>query len=240
VALAAEGAGIIGFDICHDLATCEYPLATEQDLAETVERVEKAGGRIIARGADVRDRAQVEAALGAGLDAFGRLDFVLANAGIMPILGDVASTQEAWTDGIGVMLTGVFNTVDLAIPHVVTTGEGGAIIITSSTAGLKGFNIFNTAGGLSYVAAKHGVVGLMRAWANTVHPTGVDTPMIAHQGFADFYATTPGVVEAMANVLPVPMLEAADIANTVVFLCSDEGRYITGVTLPVDAGVTNK
>jgi SDR family mycofactocin-dependent oxidoreductase len=249
--MAEEGADIIGFDICEDLDTCAYPLATEEDLAETVELVEKAGGRIVARKADVRVRSQVDGVLAAGLAELGRVDFVVANAGIMPIIGDTARTGQAWDDGIGVMLTGVFNTVDAAIPCLVEQGDGGAIVITSSSAGLRGFNMFITPGGLSYFAAKHGVVGLMRAWANqlgphnvrvnTVHPTGTATPMVMNEAFGTFTSTeAPGVVEAMSNALPVEMIQPVDISNAVVFLCSDEGRYITGVALPVDAGATNK
>jgi SDR family mycofactocin-dependent oxidoreductase len=251
VRMAEEGADVIGFDICADLESCDYPLATDDDLEQTIELVEKAGGRIVARKADVRDRGQVEAVLAAGIAALGRVDYVVANAGVMPIMGAKARTAQAWDDGIGVMLTGVFNTVDAAIPRLVEQGDGGCIVITSSTAGLRGFNMFMTAGGLSYVAAKHGVVGLMRAWANqlgshnirvnTVHPTGTATPMVLNDAFGTFVSTeAPGVAEAMSNVLPVEMLQPVDIANAVVFLCSDEGRYITGVALPVDAGVTNK
>jgi SDR family mycofactocin-dependent oxidoreductase len=250
VRMAEEGADIIGLDICRDLDTVQYAMATEEDLAHTVKLVEQTGRGIIAERADVRERAEVEAVLAKGLQAFGHVDCVLANAGIMPILGEVSKTQQAWHDGIDTMLTGVFNTVDVAIPHMVERGQGGSIVITSSAAGLRGYDMFTTAGGMAYTAAKHGVVGLMRTWANvlgpqsirvnSIHPTGVNTPMVANEAFGAYAAEFPAVVAAMSNALPVPMVESSDISNAVVFLCSDEGRYVTGVTLPVDAGSTNK
>lgn len=248
--MAAEGADIIGFDICQNFATVEYPMASEEELAETVKMIENVGGRIVAEVADVRDRSQVEAVLNKGLEAFGHVDIVVANAGISATMGEVAETQQAWDDSIATMLTGTFNTVDLAYPHMIERGQGGSIVITSSTNGLRGFAMFSSAGGMAYTAAKHGVVGLMRAWANllgphsirvnTVHPTGVNTMMATNDRFVEFCKDHPGIIDAMTNALPVQMLETADISNAVVFLCSDEGRYITGTTMAIDAGCTNK
>jgi NAD(P)-dependent dehydrogenase (short-subunit alcohol dehydrogenase family) len=181
IRLAQEGAHIIGFDLCAQIDTVPYPLSTHEDLDETVNLVEKEGGRIVVGEADVRDPAAVAGVLNCGLEEFGYVDIVLANAGIMPTFGDLADDNRAWQDAIDVMLGGVFDTVRAAIPSMIARDQGGAIVITSSTTGLKGLGDA-TAGTLGYTAAKHGVVGLMRAWANqlgphfirvnTVHPTG--------------------------------------------------------------------
>jgi len=250
VRLAAEGADIIGFDICKDFATVEYPMASEEELIETAKMVEALGQSIVAEVADVRDRSEVERVLNKGLATFGHVDIVIANAGISSTMGEVAESHQAWDDSIATMLTGTFNTVDLAYPHMIERGQGGSIVITSSTNGLRGFAMFSSAGGMAYTAAKHGVVGLMRAWANllgphnirvnTVHPTGVNTMMATNDRFVEFCRDHPGIVEAMTNALPIQMMDTVDVSNAVVFLCSDEGRYITGTTMAVDAGCTNK
>jgi len=156
---------------------------------------------------------------------------------------------DAWQDVVDVNLTGVFNTVETAIPSMIERGQGGAIVLTSSTAGNNGIG-GPTRGGLGYTAAKHGVVGLMRSYANilaphsirvnTVHPTGVNTPMIVNDVMAEFLAQDPQMSSAVANALPVPMVEPVDISNAIVWLVSDDARYVTGVMLPVDAGFSNK
>jgi len=250
VKLAEEGADIIGFDICGQIGSVEYPMATREDLEETVALVEKADRRIFARVADVRDGAAVRSVVDAGVAEFGRLDIVLANAGIMAITGEQRLRDDAYFDGIDVMLNGVYNTVRAAIPHVQAGGRGGAIVITSSTAGLKGGLADGNPGVLGYIAAKHGVVGLMRAWANalaaesirvnTVHPTGVATPMIANEAFFRYVQEFPTIAENLQNPLPVPggLIEAEDVTNTILHLVSDTGRYITGSTVVVDAGFT--
>jgi NAD(P)-dependent dehydrogenase (short-subunit alcohol dehydrogenase family) len=148
-----------------------------------------------------------------------------------------------------VNLTGVFNTVEIAIPAMIERGKGGAIVLTSSTAGINGIG-GPSRGGLGYTAAKHGVVGLMRSYANvlaphnirvnSVHPTGVNTPMIVNDVMQEFLQADPTLGQAMANALPVDMVEPVDVSNAILWLVSDEARYITGVTLPVDAGYTNK
>jgi SDR family mycofactocin-dependent oxidoreductase len=249
VRLAEEGADIVTFDICESLDTVAYQGATDADLAETVKLVENHGRRIIARKADVRDQAAVQAVLDEGVAEFGRVDIVLANAGIMPLLGEKGERRQAWHDSIDIMLTGVLHTCEAAIPRLIEQGEGGAIVITSSLAGLKGpirdLDVKND-GFLGYVAAKHGVVGLMRSYANclgpysircnTVHPTGVNTPMVANPEFAQLSQEHPSLVEAMRNALPIPMVEAVDISNAIVYLVSDAGRYVTGAAMPVDAG----
>ncbi len=247
VKLASEGADIIAVDLCEQIAGVPYPLATPEDLEATVKLVEDAGARIVARRADVRDRAALKAALAEGISTLGRLDIVIANAGIAPMMGD-----NAWQDVIDVNLTGVYHTVDVAMRPLIKQGEGGAVVLTSSVAGLVGIGA-PIAGSLGYTAAKHGIVGLMRAYANflaaynirvnSVHPAGVDTPMIDNdftrswlEGMAQQQMGGPD----MSNALPVEVLQAEDVANAVFWLVSDAARYITGVTLPVDAGFVNK
>jgi SDR family mycofactocin-dependent oxidoreductase len=247
IRLAEEGADIIAVDICAQVASVVYPMATPEDLAETVTAVEALDRRIVARQADVRDEDGLRAAFDAGVAELGPVDIVLANAGIAPM--SLHEKHDAWRDVVDVNLTGVFNTVETAIPSMIARGQGGAIVLTSSTAGINGIG-GPTRGGLGYTAAKHGVVGLMRSYANTlapysirvntVHPTGVNTPMIVNDVMAEFLAQDPQMGNAMANALPVDMVEPVDISNAILWLVSDDARYVTGVTLPVDAGFTNK
>lgn len=246
--LAADGADIIAVDLCEQIGSVPYPLATEEDLAATVKLVEDSGARIVAARGDVRDRDSLATALRAGLDEFGRLDIVVANAGIAPM----QSGEDGWRDVIDVNLTGVYHTIEVATPTLVEQGTGGSIVLISSSAGLAGVGSPD-AGSVGYAAAKHGVVGLMRVYANllarqyirvnSVHPSGVDTPMINNEFTRDWLAKmaaetdTPG---AMGNAMPVAVLQAEDIANAVAWLVSDQARYVTGVALPVDAGFLNK
>jgi SDR family mycofactocin-dependent oxidoreductase len=246
VRLAEEGADIIAVDICRQIDTVGYPMATPADLAETAKEVEALDRRIYAAEADVRDEAGLRAAFEAGVASVGPVDIVLANAGIAPMSRQ--EKQGAWQDVIDVNLTGVFNTVEIAIPSMIERGQGGAIVLTSSTAGINGIG-GRTRGGLGYTAAKHGVVGLMRAYANSlaphsirvnsVHPTGVRTPMVVNDVMREFIADGR-LGNALANALPVDMVEPVDISNAILWLVSDDARYVTGVTLPVDAGFTNK
>jgi len=252
VRLASEGADIIGVDICADIPANSYPMATPEELAETVKLVEAEDRRMVSVVADVRDFHQVKAALDAGVAELGRLDIVCANAGIAPLsFRDLSIEEELeqWDAVVGVNLTGAFNAVRASIPHLVAGGRGGAIILTSSTSGLVGMGGMY-GGGLGYAASKHGVVGIMRALANalapqsirvnTVHPTAVRTMMAVNPDMTDFLQKTPGAGVHMQNPMPVEMLEPGDISNAVVFLASDEAKWITGVTLPVDAGFCNK
>jgi SDR family mycofactocin-dependent oxidoreductase len=251
VKMAQEGADIIAVDLCAQIDTIDYPMATPEDLDETVKRVEDQDRRIVAQRADVRDRDALKAAVDAGLAEFGHLDIVVANAGIASGMGEVGKSPEAWRDAIDVLLTGVYHTIDVAVPSMVERDMGGSIVITSSTAGLKGIArslAAVSAGFLGYTAAKHGVVGLMRLYANalaphrirvnSLHPTGVNTPMIVNDSFARFVEEFPDFANSMQNALPVELVEPEDIANAAAWLCSDEARYITGITLPVDAGFT--
>ncbi|MGW4929571.1 mycofactocin-coupled SDR family oxidoreductase [Agromyces sp. NPDC004153] len=252
--MAQEGADIIAVDVVKQLPSVEYPMSTPDDLAETVRQVEALDRRIVAREADVRDYGALKAALDEGVAELGRLDIVSANAGIFSQGRADELSDESWDEMIGVNLTGVWHTAKAAIPHLRAAG-GGAIVITSSTAGIQGFENF-----AHYVSAKHGVVGLMRTLAlelapdmirvNTVHPTSVDTDMIQNDMLyalfapdlepADRTRETLGDRFQAMNALPVPWVEPVDISNAVLWLASDEARYVTGVMLPVDAGSTTK
>ena len=247
VTLASAGADIIAVDLCEQIASVPYPLATPEDLADTVKLVEDTGARIVARNVDVRDRAALKAALAEGITELGRLDIVIANAGIAPMMG-----ENAWQDVIDVNLTGVYHTVDVAMRPLIKQGDGGAIVLTSSVAGLVGIGA-PIAGSLGYTASKHGIVGLMRAYANflaqykirvnSVHPAGVDTPMIDNdftRSWLEGMAQQEHGGPDMSNALPVEVLQVEDIANAVLWLVCDAARYVTGVALPVDAGFVNK
>ncbi|WP_116949564.1 mycofactocin-coupled SDR family oxidoreductase [Jiangella endophytica] len=256
IRLAQEGADIIAVDICEDIpsVTRFYKGATEADLAETVEQVEALDRRIVATKADVRDHDALKAALDDGVAQLGHVDIVSANAGIF-IFGDQSHlvSEEDWKDVTDINQTGVWHTCKAAIPHLIEQRTGGSIIITSSTAGLKG-----TPNVAPYTASKHAVVGLMRTLAlelaphsirvNTVHPTGVDTGMIQNEATYRLFlpdADHPSrddaaPIFATTNALPVPWVDPVDISNAVLFLASDESRYVTGLELKVDAGYTIK
>jgi (+)-trans-carveol dehydrogenase len=252
--LAQEGADIIAIDICEDIPGTPYKGATEADLAETVRQVEALDRRIIATKADVRDFAALKAAVDDGVAQLGRLDIVSANAGISTGMAPAEElSEETWQTMIDVNLTGVWHAAKAAIPHIKRGGRGGSIILTSSAAGLQAYG--NVA---HYVSAKHGVVGLMRTLAlelaadmirvNSVHPTQVDTDMIQNE--ATYRLFMPNVehptreqfapASQTMNALPIPWVESIDISNAVLFLASDEARYVTGVALPVDAGAIIK
>ncbi len=243
--LAAEGAAVIGLDLCRQIESVGYPMATPDDLARTLELVEEADGRMIGSVADVRDRVAVERVLAAGVAEFGRLDFVVANAGILPIVGAAANTAQAYRDAVEVNLNGVFHTVDSAVPLLIEQGAGGSIVITSSTSGLVGL-VDGSAGSMGYAAAKHGVVGLMRGWAtilaphgirvNTIHPTGVASPMVQNEAFARYIEEKPEMIPRLQNAMPVDLLTPEDVSGAVAWLCSEDARWVTGVALPIDAG----
>ena len=255
ITLAREGADIIAVDLCAQIGSVPYPMATPQDLAQTVKEVEATGRRIVATVADVRDYDALKDALDDGVAQLGRLDIVSANAGITSYGRAQELPEQTWQDVIDVNLTGEWHAAKAAIPHLRAGGRGGSIILTSSAAGLKA-----TPNVGHYVAAKHGVVGLMRTLAlelapdfirvNSIHPTNVDTDMIqnspTYELFAPDLPTAELTRETMIpryealNALPIPWVEPADISNAVLWLASDEARYVTGVTLPVDAGATIK
>jgi SDR family mycofactocin-dependent oxidoreductase len=253
IRLAQEGADIIAVDLAGPVeSVTAYPGATEEELAETVKAVEALDRRIVAHKADVRDSAALKAALDDGVAQLGKLDIVCANAGIYQTHPALELDDSAWQETIDINLTGVWNTVKVALPHLVANG-GGSIILTSSVAGLKGL-----ANSVHYNAAKHGVVGIMRTIGNefalqgirvnSVHPTAVNTIMIQNkQVWGLFDPANPNPTRESAesvfksiNALDVPWVEPVDISNAILFLASDEARYITGVTLPVDAGAMIK
>lgn len=252
VRLAADGADIIGVDICADIASNGYPMATREELDETVGLVEARGAKMVASAADVRDYGALKAALDAGVEHFGRLDIVCANAGIAAMafreLTD-AEDLQMWTDVLDVNLVGAFHTAKAAIGHLIAGGRGGSIVFTSSTAGLRGFGGLQ-GGGLGYAASKHGIVGLMRTLANalapqsirvnTVHPTAVNTMMAVNPAMTAFLENYPDGGPHLQNPMPIGMLEPEDISAAIAYLVSDAARYVTGVAFPVDAGFCNK
>ena len=251
VRLAEEGADIIAIDVCKPIvANSPIPPATRAELAETVDLVKARGRRIFTAEVDVRDYDGLKAAVDAGVEELGRLDIIVANAGI----GNGGDTldqcsEHDWQEMIDINLSGVWKTVKAGVPHLIAGGRGGSIVLTSSVGGLKAYPHCG-----NYVAAKHGVVGIMRSFAvelghqnirvNTVHPTHVSTGMIMNEGTWKMFRPdleNPGPDDMapicqLFHTLPIPWVDAVDISNAVLFLASDEARYITGVTLPVDAG----
>lgn len=250
ITLAREGAEIIGVDINRQISSVPYTMATPDDLAKTAKLVEDLDRRILTREADVRDADAMQAAVAAGLSEFGRVDIVCANAGIASVEPAAEMSRQTWKDMIDVNLSGVWFSIQPVLPSMIERGEGGSIIITSSLYGVVG-----SPGQLAhYTAAKHGVVGLMRDLANelaphsirinTVNPTFVETDMVQNDAFyRTFVPENPTREEFMAllrglNKLPIPWLEPEDISNAVLWLASDESRYVTGTTMMVDAGAS--
>jgi (+)-trans-carveol dehydrogenase len=250
VRLAQEGADIIAIDVCKPIEGVAVAPSTPEDLAETADLVKGHNRRIYTAEVDVRDYDALKAAVDTGVEQLGRLDIIVANAGIGNGGATLDKTSERdWTDMIDVNLGGVWKTVKAGVPHILEGGRGGSIILTSSVGGLKAYPHTG-----HYVAAKHGVVGLMRTFAvelgqhnirvNSVHPTNVNTPLFMNEGTMKLFRPdleNPGpddlaVVAQMMHVLPVGWVEPEDISNAVLFLVSDEARYVTGVTLPIDAG----
>ncbi|MGC5304297.1 mycofactocin-coupled SDR family oxidoreductase [Dietzia kunjamensis] len=243
------GARILALDICEDIDSVPYGLATADDLQQTVAEVEAVGGEIVAVTGDVREPADVAAAVDACRERFGVPDIVVANAGINSQRGEEPDAQQAFLDTIMVNLVGVWNTVHAIAPLMIERGEGGSIVLISSTNGLSGRGGDGSGAVTGYTASKHGVVGLMRSFMiwlaphniriNTIHPAGVLTAMVAHDEMARWFANNPEG-HTMGNALPVPMLEPIDISRAVLYLVEESGRHVTGVTMPVDAGFTAK
>jgi (+)-trans-carveol dehydrogenase len=250
VRLAQEGADIIAIDVCKPIEGVQVAPATPEDLAETADLVKGHDRRIVTAEVDVRDYDAMKAAVDSGVEELGRLDIIVANAGIGNGGATLDKTSERdWTDMIDINLGGVWKTVKAGVPHLLAGGRGGSVILTSSVGGLKAYPHTG-----HYVAAKHGVVGLMRTFAvelgqhkirvNSVHPTNVNTPLFMNEGTMKLFRPdleNPGPedfapVAAMMHVLPIGWVEPEDISNAVLFLASDEARYITGVTLAIDAG----
>ena len=252
VRFAQEGADVIALDICGPVDTVVTPPATPADLEETARLVSDAGGRAHTEIVDVRDTEAVQAAADRGVEVLGGLDIVCATAGITSREMAVEMSEIAWQTMLDVNLTGVWRTCRATAPHLIERGAGSMILI-SSIAGLRGL-----VGVAHYTSAKHGVVGLMRTLANelaphnirvnSVHPTNVDTPMIQNDNVRGAFrpdlehVSREEFAEAACsmNMLPIPWVDAVDVANACLFLASDEARYITAVTLPVDAGSTQR
>ncbi|WP_181779184.1 mycofactocin-coupled SDR family oxidoreductase [Pseudonocardia pini] len=250
VRLAQEGADIIALDICEQVPSVSYPMSNLDDLKETQQQVEALDRRIVTAQADIRDLVQLTSAVKAGVAELGGLDIVSANAAIWCINPEAQPTDPAvraaiWKDTIDTNLTGVWHTLEATVPILVEQGRGGSIIITSSTAGLKG-STYNDLSLTAYVAAKHGLTGLMRGYAvdlakhsirvNTVHPTGVHTPMPENEIMAGRIERDPDLLRVMANALPIDAVDPVDISNAVLYLAAESGRFVTGQTLAVDAG----
>lgn len=248
--LAEAGADIVGVDICAQIDAVEYPLATPDDLAETVKLVEGLERRIVSGVADVRDPDSLRTIYQQGLAELGRLDFVIANAGVMPVFGPRANELASWQVCLDVLLTGVLNTVELTYRQIVEQGEGGSIVITSSMAGLRPMmrtESSHSYGLLGYSAAKAALVNLARNYAsilarhqirvNTVHPTSVNTPMI-HNEMIDRHweHADPEDMSVLTSAIPVLEVEPEDISAAVLWLCSDDSRYFTGNQMRIDAG----
>jgi len=245
VRLAAEGADLVLIDVCAPVPHLGYPTAAPDDLAETARRVVATGARAHVAEVDVRDAAGLAEAVAAGVGALGRLDVVVANAGVVSTQRWDEITPELWDTVVGINLTGVWNTCQAALPHVLA-GGGGSLILISSTSGLKGLPYITP-----YVASKHGVVGIMRSLANelaprgvrvnSLHPTGVATPMLGGMvALTGYIEDEPATGPLFDNALPATLIGVDDVSDAVLFLASDESRYVTGLTMTVDAGATNR
>ncbi len=249
VAFAREGADVIALDICENIATVDYDLATPEDLEETERLVQGTGRRIVALKADVRDLGQLQRAVAQGLQQLGHLDIVCANAGIISLAKAWELTPTQWQDVIDVNQTGVWNTIKATVPHMIEADNGGSIIITASLAGMQGQR-----NAIAYIASKHAIIGMMKSLANelapysirvnSVNPTNVATPMLLNEGVYRRFRpdlenpTEADVTEGFStlNLMPVPYVQSSDVSDAVLFLCSEAARFLTGVSLPVDAG----
>lgn len=250
IKLAEEGANIIGVDICAPVASAPYAMGSREELDETVRLVEAAGGKMVAKVADVRDLAALAEAVDEGVAMFGRLDIILANAGVCTY-GDLATMDEGkWQEMLDIDLTGVWKTVRASVQHMIDAGNGGSIVLTSSTAGLRNLNQIG-----HYVAAKHGVTGLAKALANelaphgirvnSMHPSNCRTPMMTNTGVIKMFRpdlenpTLDDAMEGFASIhlIDTPWVEPEDISNAILYLVSDDGRYVTGSQFTVDAGM---
>lgn len=245
VRLASEGADIIGIDVCAQIEK-GYPGTTEEDLAETRRQVEATGRTMLATRADVRNLDEVQAALDAGVERLGRLDVVVANAGIFSYGFLWEITAEQWRDMIDVNLTGVFHTVKATVPRLIAQGHGGSIIITSSVAGLRGVPFAG-----HYAAAKHGGVGICRTLANelgphrirvnSIHPAAVTTPMNTDPGLFELILEhSETLAPIFMNSLPYMTMEPEYISHMVAFLASDDSMYMTGAQIPIDMGTLTR
>jgi len=250
--MVSEGASIIGFDGLCTYDTVPYKQATQEDLDETVRLIEEAGGKVYAGRADVRERGEIERVIREGTAGVGPVDIVVANAGIginsRPFW---EVSQQEWDDVIGVCLTGVWNTVSAAVPSMIAAGNGGSVIITSSAAAIKAAPQL-----AAYIAAKTGVIGMMRSMAsdlaphririNCIAPTAVPTDFVLNDRLYQIFSPNspePNLEDAkkvMRGMHPLgePWVEPQDVSAAVAYLASDEARYVTGIVLPIDLGLS--
>ena len=241
VALAQAGADIVGCDLCHDQPTVPYRLSTHEDLEETARLVRQAGRRCLVQEADAASVDEMKAAAAAAAD-LGAIDVICANAGVINFGSAWELSDAQWDQVIGTNLKGAWATCRAAIPGMISRNRGGSIILIGSAASLRGYP------GIShYAAAKHGLLGLMRSLAielaphrirvNCVLPGGVRTSMGTTRAMQNWLQAEPEASRALAPLLPVDLVEPEDVAAAVVWLASDAARLVTGVALPVDAGV---
>lgn len=248
LALARAGAKVVGFDICDQIASTKIPMSKPEDLAETERLVKEAGGEILTTIADARVSQQTQAVVDAAMERFGRIDIVVANAGIDSIDPTIGMSDEAWDDVVGVNLTGVFRTIRPALKPMIEGGYGGSIVITSSCAGLTPYPNH-----VHYGAAKYGVIGVAQCLAlelaahnirvNTLAPSAVKTDLALNPvlfelftGRADATADDAAPIFQNLNLMERPWLDPEEISNAVVWLSSDQARSITGIVLPLDLG----
>ncbi|WP_156688738.1 mycofactocin-coupled SDR family oxidoreductase [Mycobacterium sp. Marseille-P9652] len=246
VAFAEQGADIIAVDICADIDAIPYPLGSKSDLDETARLVEAAGRRVAPVVADVRDLAQLEAAVQSGIDDVGEVDIVVANAGVVAIGDPEAHSEPVFNTIVDTNLKGVWHTLLATVPSIIRKGRGGSVVLVSSSQGLTGRGGDGSAAMFAYAASKHGVVGLMRSAANayaphkirvnSVHPSGVMTPMILNDFVVNRMLENPNPAVSQMLLPDVPLVEAQDVTEAVLWLVGPRARYVTGVSIPVDAG----
>jgi len=253
VRLAEEGASVLAVDICRNVSTANTSLADRRALDETAAMVAALGGAIVVAEVDVRSQEALDHAVASGIDALGPIDIVCANAAITSFGRTWELSEDEWANVIDVNLTGTWHTVKAAIPGMIASGRGGSIIMINSVNGLRGgANLGH------YVASKHGAVGLMRSLAselgphgirvNTVHPGMVDTDMAVNEAsLRRYFPDSPdatrddlGALMKSRTAMQIAWLDPVDVSNAVVWLASDEARYVTGATIPVDAGLLVK
>jgi SDR family mycofactocin-dependent oxidoreductase len=246
IALADKGFDVIAIDRCADIESIPYPLATKEDLEETAHLVGAAGARIKTVIADVRNLTDLRNEIDTEVEEFGDIDVVVANAGVVGLGLTDPADEQVYRDIVETNLHGVWHTIAATAPSMIRKGTGGPMVLISSMQGLVGRGGDGSAATFAYAASKHGVVGLMRSAAyaygahgirvNSIHPTGVATPMILNEHMARLFEANPDASAMSGNLLPVPFVDPIDVTNAVLFLISDAARHITGVTLPVDAG----
>jgi SDR family mycofactocin-dependent oxidoreductase len=246
VALAKQGADIIAVDICADIDAIPYPLATKSDLDTTAQLVRDAGRKVAPVIADVRDLAALEAGVQAGIDDLGDIDIVIANAGVVAIGDPEIRAEPVFTTIVDTNLKGVWHTMLATVPSIIRKGRGGSVVLISSSQGLIGRGGDGSAAMFAYAASKHGVVGLMRSAANayapqkirvnSVNPSGVATPMIITTLFLNGMTANPNPAVSQMLLPDVPLIEPQDVTEAVLWLVSPRARYVTGISVPVDAG----